>query len=622
MLLPNSETLLDPIREEGMPQHILEVFRQRITSRLSHIERMRKIAMRQRARVTLDVLTALYVGRIDITTMPNLPAADRLMTILVRNYLQPFIQTAVEDLLICGAGGISITQIGIGQLRPENWCLYPSFKNPRISIRRFEMNPYQAAIFFGVEPFREILEPLLSREDEVEDKIIQAIIARKKEKQAESGMEETDESTEEIPLFELDEEEYEAMRLEIVREADPLLFELLPPVELFEVVTQDKMIYYHNERPILIRERLPWEGHFFVAGNERYYIRGRRKLDLDLPISILETTVQMQAHEVNLFEAHAQLLQAILKRALRSSVIVYRADLVDEKSPAMREFIQLFRPIASNAQGTPIVPVDAVSLGELQAALREVEQMLTSLTGVTPYMLAQVGIASTATETLTMQSMSNIKASFLQQQVLYWVEQVIESFRSYVVAMPHAEQPTISFFEQVPGTSEMTEFVFGGEALPYGALLGAVKTSLTSIGFQEHIARRQEIQTLLSFIVGLYQLLVQHGAIYDIPKMVDQFMITFGFDPTEFRLPKPNQNQEGAPVPPGANPDEATPYPNSEPLPQTESPFDTRGTPNPEYANLNAIMGILNRMQNAMPEEAPQQLERLAAAIGGVNRVI
>lgn len=582
---------------------IIEIFESRINDRSSHIERMRRIAMRQRARVTLDVLTALYVGRVDISTLPNIPAADRLMTILVRNHLQPFIQTAVEDLLICGAGGIAITMIGIGQLRPENWIVYPSFKNPRLSVRKFTINPYQACIFFGVDPFRELLLPIFEEIERIEELKLEEIKNSLKEKQ-------TNEKEEPI---EWDEERF---NLEVAAQVDPLVFELMPPVEIYEVMTQNQVLYYYNGSPILIRERLPWEGHYFVAGNERYRVFGRKKHDLDLPISILETTVQMQSHEVNLFEAHAQLLQAILKRALRSSIIAYRADLVDEKSPVMREFIQLFRPIASNAQGSPIIPIDTVQLQELQMALREIEQMITSLTGVTPYMLAQVGLAQTATETLTMQSMSNIKASYLQLQILYWIENVIEAFRSYLVSLPHAEQPTVSFFEQIPGEAQMTEFVFGANAIPYGEILGTVKCNLTSIGFQEHLARRQEIQTLLSFIVGLYQLLVQHGAVYDVPKLVDQFIITFGFDPSEFRLPtQPSEQTQST-----ASENETSPIPNSMGLsPEPEPAFDTRGTPNPEYARLNAIMGILNRVQNAMPDETPQQLERMAAAIGGIT---
>ncbi|MEM1953444.1 MAG: hypothetical protein QW299_08980 [Candidatus Caldarchaeum sp.] len=586
-------------------QDIIQIFESRINDRSSHIERMRRIAMRQRARVTLDVLTALYVGRIDISTLPNIPAADRLMTILVRNHLQPFIQTAVEDLLICGAGGIAITMIGIGQLRPENWVVYPSFKNPRLSVRKFSISPYQACLFFGVDPFRELLLPIFEELERIEDLKLEEIKESFKEKQEKEGNE---------PI-EWDEDRF---NLEVASQIDPLIFELMPPVEIYEVITQTQVLYYYNGSIIMIKERLPWEGHYFVAGNERYRVFGRKKQDLDLPISILETTVQMQSHEVNLFEAHAQLLQSILKRALRSSVIAYRADLVDEKSPVMREFIQLFRPIASNAQGSPIIPIDTVHLQELQMAIREVEQMITSLTGVTPYMLAQVGLSQTATETLTMQSMSNIKASFLQLQILYWIENVIEAFRSYLVSLPHSEQPTVSFFEQIPGESQMTEFVFGANAIPYGELLGVVKCNLTSIGFQEHLARRQEIQTLLSFIVGLYQLLVQQGAVYDVAKLVDQFIITFGFDPSEFRL----QMQPPDQAQPTATENETSPIPNSMGLPTEPEPvFDTRGTPNPEYAKLNAIMGILNRVQSAMPDETPQQLERMAAAIGGLSNV-
>lgn len=585
-------------------QDIIQIFESRIEERTSHIERMRRIAMRQRARVTLDVLVALYVGRVDITTLPNIPAADRLMTILVRNHLQPFIQTAVEDLLICGAGGIAITTIGIGQLRPENWVVYPSFKNPRLSIRKFSISPYQAAIFFGVEPFRDLLNPIFERIETIEDLKLEEIKQALVEKQSNDT---------ETNLWDED-----RFNLEVASQVDPLVFELMPPVEIYEVMTQNQVIYYYNGSIIMIRERLPWEGHYFVTGNERYRVMGRKKQDLDLPISILETTAQMQSYEVNLFEAHAQLLQAILKRALRSSIIAYRADLVDEKSPAMREFIQLFRPIASNAQGSPIIPIDTVQLQELQLALREIEQMITSLTGVTPYMLAQIGLAKTATETLTMQSMSNIKASYLQLQILYWIENIVEAFRSYLVYMPHAEQPTISFFEQIPGEAQMTEFVFGANAIPYGEILGTVKCNLTSIGFQEHLARRQEIQTLLSFIVGLYQLLVQHGAIYDVPKLVDQFIITFGFDPSEFRLPVQQTDQPQT----TASENETTPIPNSMSLSNEPEPvFDTRGTPNPEYARLNAIMGILNRVQSATPEETTQQLERMAAAIGGIANV-
>lgn len=616
-------------------EKLLYEFEQRIQSRRPHLDRMRRVAMRQRARVTLDVLIALYIGRVDVNTVPNDPVADRLMSLLTRTYLDPLIRTAVEDFLIAGAGGISITRIGIGQLRPDSWVVFPSFKEATISMRRFEMPLDKACLLFSPQPFEEELQPVLeyleTKKQEIqkaapwESKTDESIQANQDENQSEEQETNQNEIIDLIQeLFELPQGEWNESTLQVFTALEPLLFESLPRLEIIEVITETEILYYYKGNLILRTERLPWEKHLFIVGNERYDVPGRLRRQIDLPISVLETTIRMQANELNLFEAHSRLLESIVKRALRSGVIAYRADLVDEKSRAMREFIEVFHPIATSGQGTPIMPIDQVSMQELLIALREVENMITSLTGVTPYMLAQVGISQTATETLTMQSMSNIKASYIQLQILYWMDQVLESFRSYLTALPHAEQPTVSFFEQLPEDNKMYEFVFGAEGIPYRQALGTVRVGLTSLGFQEHLARRQEIQSLLSFIVGLYQLLVQQGAIYDIPKLVDQFISTYGFDPSEFRIPLNNN-----PMPQGAetqesslvSESEATPYANSLPLPETEPAFQTRGTPNPQYAQLNAIMGLLNRIQESQGDNPSVQLERLAAALGGISKL-
>jgi len=552
----------NPRYQESHRCAIVHELETRINSRKGHIDRMRTVSMRQRARVVVDVLVALYVGRIDVATIPNDSVADRLMTTIVHRELAPMIQTAVEDLLICGAGGIALTLNGIGQLRPENWMVYPNFFEPRLSVRRFELQPDVAATYFGVEPFKDILEPLFERYDE----------------------------------------------------GDPLAFEMAQPVVVYEVISPREILYYYNEEMILRRQRLPWEGHYFVIGNERYETGRRDANYVDLPISVIETTMRMQEGEVNLFEAHARVFTALAKQALRSAVIMYNATALDVDKESTKEFLRNFQPIATTTEGPAIAVVDKVSIPELQAALREIEQMITSVTGVTPYMLAQVGLANTATETLTMQSMSNIKASFLQLKISEWINQLLEAFRAYLVAMPHAEQPTIAFFEQAPGTSGIQELVFGASGIPYAAALGRVKIGLKSLGFQEYLERRQDIQTMLSFIVGLYQILAQHGAIYDIPKLIDMFILTYGLDPSEFRLDAASMTA------PTASGEAQEPAENAQPVGAPKgSPFQTQGTPNPEYSRLNSIMGILNRVQERIPENTRDDLERLNMTLQGLT---
>lgn len=498
----------------------------------------------------MDVLIALYVGKVDLLVLPADPVADKLMTILYKRFLDNFVQIAVEDFLLLGMGGIAMTIEGYGLIKPENFVAYPDFLNPEWTARTATIRVDEAVKRYGYEPFKKEVE----------------------------AIEQTD---------------------------DPLRYYLAEPVEVVELMTDDTVFVYYNDNLIMARRRLPWEGHYFMRSYHRYEIPGayeRTSRNIDLPISLFELLMGIRHEDVPAFEAHSKLMEALTKYALRSNFIAYRASGVDKNSKAWNEFRQTYKPIGVDGDPNAIYPIDKVSLNEIQYALREIEQHITAITGVTPYMLAQVGLANTATETLTMQQMANIKASFLQTQIQQWLNNVVENFRYYLINIPENEQIPVSFVEK-DDSNQMREFIYGVPDAPYALGLMDKQVYISSMGFQEQLARRTELQTMLSFLVGIYQLLVQHGAVYDIPKLIDNFISTFGFDPTDYRI---NLQQGATP-----SPDEEQQTNTIQPTNPEQGPiFQTHGTPNPEYARLNSIMGILNRVQQTMPttQKTTQQI--------------
>ncbi len=546
------------MREKSQIRTVQSIIESRLSNRTAHIERMRRYLLRQRARVTLDVMVALYVGRIDISTQPESAIADKLATELYHRFMKEVIEQAVSDFLTLGLGGVSITRYGVGLFSPENAVCYPDERSPEWTARKIFLSLRDAIDRFGLEFF----------EDDLNKHI----------------------------------EEYGD---------DPIGFSISDPIVLYEVITDSQILYYRDDELMITIPRLPWEGHFYIKGYHRYDIpeMGERSTtECDLPISLFEYLLGIRFNEVPLFEAHSKLLDAIAKLSLRTSVILVRQKDVHRDSNSFKEFQKLFDPIFFEGDDSPIFFLDRVSLPELQTALREIEMQITSLTGVTPYMLSQVGLTETATEALTMQQMSNIRTSFWQLEIYAWLDRVLESFRAMLVRMPVSKQVPILFYEMNPETGQIEEYLFGTPETPYSVGLDGIKLGLANMGLNEEITKRQNIQQVLSFVVSLYQLLAAQNTHYDIGKLVDRLMLAFGFDPTDYKIV-----QMGQPV---EQPEQAIP-PNGSPMPEDQSVV--RGTPNPTFSQINSIRGIINKLSGTTPPEEVSQEQHLRDILSGLE---
>lgn len=450
----------------------------RLRARQDFLERLRAESTRPAAVVDLSVLLALLVGRVDIQITPDDPRADELYTHLYRRFLHGKVERAVEDYLSCGLGGIALTPYGIFSARPENTVCLGSWHEPIAVMRRFSIHPADAKVWF---PDSDRWDELLSRDEDAggvwEDNLI----------------------------------------------------------EVDEYLDQEGFLYFYENVLVGRQERLPWHDYYMLLADERYEVRGKQYSDLDLPVGLLERLAGSSVQEMNLYLAHQILTESIVLKGRRANVCAVNENAVKKESPWLREFIQTYKPIATTTQGQAVQIIDNVPMGEIHAALATVDQLRVALSGVTPYMTGNVGIARTATETLTMQSQSNIRTSYFQVREQMWLESVLHGYLMYLTYLPeHLHVPVVMQYHE--SGSELPLTTVFGPNLPYRVLLEGKRVTLVTMGLQEELVRRQETQLLLEFLGNLYPVLSQQGVQYDLVKLADRLLASYGLDPSEYHV--------------------------------------------------------------------------------------
>lgn len=504
----------------GLPKRLSDFVKRQLLDRREFLDRLRSESRRIRGSIDLSVLVALLVGKIDLVTDPQNPIADKLITELYYRHLHKRVELAVLDYLIAGLGGIGLNPFGVVLLRPENTVILGDWFFPDAVVRVFTMTAQDAR-----ERFFETTLPLQSETERDTTSV--------KVTGCESRLEPLDEEAR-ANLYQELERALEQEKSGSDQPSEPeFLFE--------EVLTPEEFLYYYQNKPIARTSRRYWEGYYLLLGDERPLTnRADRKRikQWNLPIGMIERLVGRSPEDFNLLKYNEDLLGSLLKYALRANAAAYRADLLDLESEDTREFLSQYRPIASLGEGAPVVILDRITMPEQMNAYELSEKVITAITGVTPYMLGQLGASELATEVIAMNTQSNIRTSYLQLRVQEWLDQLLGRFRQYLVNLDPSEQEEVMFVESPDPQNEPKArvlYVFG-PARPYQLVLEGVQVRLATMGFQDQINRRNETQGLLLFLANLMPILAQQGVQYDLGKLTDRLLGGFGLDPALFRL--------------------------------------------------------------------------------------
>ena len=543
----------------------------------------RKEANRIYGRVLLAVLQALMIGRIRFKAKPDDDYSDlaaETYTKIYMRYFHPLVQTAIEDYFVCGVGGIAITPLGTYPLRPENTSAFPSFFSPRLTIRTFALEWEDAKDIFN--------HPALKKEP--------PIIGVKPE--------------------------------ERINKTDPRSLHTLPTVILIEVMYPDKIEYHYGPIKVGEIQRKGSWGHYLLVGNtrtideynlydpqdptetEHTWIAERSTNYNELPVGLIEMLTCTPHKGYNLLEAHEKLVEHILVRSTRASTCAVRADLLNLSDPNTRAFLNYYKPIATMGGETAAAAisfVDTVAIPEIQAGLREIENQITAITGITPYMMGLSGVSDVASEIVMMQSQANARINHIHSIITTWLGDFIDKTTQYLIAIPPENQtPLMAYNAQ---TNERV--VIGGlrpestqiAHVDYATLFSRYAIEPTLVGELTNINRRTELMQALQLIMQVLPILAQLGQIYDIKQISDHVLQTFNIDPSRITMQLQAQQQptpDAMPAQQTPTTPTETPTPTEEePAPNPAEPTATQTTTQAQPTNIEEVLASL--LSGGMP---------------------
>ena len=547
----------------------------------------RKEATRIYGRVLLAVLQALMIGRIRFKAKPDddySELASEIYTKLYMKYIHPLVKTAIEDYFVCGIGGVAITPLGIYPLRPENTSAFPSFFSPRLTIRTLALEWEEAKEIFNHPALKDEPPPI--------------------------GVLQTQE----------------------INKNNTKSLYTIPTVILLEIMYPDRIEYHYG--PIKIGEitrKGSW-GHYLLVGDvrttdersayddndptasEHVWVSERSTEYNELPVGLIELLTSNPYRGYNLLEAHEKLVEHILVRSTRASTCSVRADLLNLSDPNTRAFLNYYKPIATmggESAAAAIAFIDTVSITEIQAGLREIENQITAITGITPYMMGLSGVSDVASEIVMMQSQANARINHIHSIITTWLGDLIDKTTQYLIAIPPQNQtPLMAYNAQ---TNERV--VIGGITpenaqiahIDYATLFSKYAIEPTLVGELTNINRRTELMQALQLIMQVLPVLAQLGQIYDIKQIADHVLQTFNIDPSRITM-QLSQQQPAQPITPeeqaAAQQAAQTPTPTQEPTP-------TEQTTTPEQATETEMMNT------PQPTDVEELLANLLA--GGVQ---
>ena len=510
-------------------------------ARLQHLEYLRSESLRLRAATDIDTLAALLTGRIEFRYIPERPEVQAVFERIWHDEVANLVGIAVRDYLVAGIGGLAITPMGVSNIRPELAVAYPNWHR------------YEWIARLVVVPER-YLEAVLGKRG-------QALYRRYQAGRAANA---SDRDTEaELPIG-------------------------LPCIEFYDGYT---LRYYVNGREVSSHDLGGRYNYFLLLGEERTvnedYVRvgGEAELEasyphftsfmsyvgmqrvqsypqdwtedgIELPIGMLERCVRSIYRGYNLYEAHEKLVESILKEALKGRWAFYRFDAFDTESLAFQEFESIFNAIGyhweDDLKGTPPVQfAGGVSLQELQIGLRELEQIITSVTGVSPYMLGVVGVTRVASEVVASQQHTNVKLSVQQEKVAQMLARFTRAYQFYLASLPDEFQRV--YLEPIETNGQLQYIRLGpvNKDSPYLPLIEEVeyldffsrcRIELAYTGQLSLNERRQNYMQAVQLLGSVLQILMQMGSVYRLEPIIDRLLKDFGVDLREVKEQQPQQS--------------------------------------------------------------------------------
>lgn len=504
----------------------------RMNGKAAQLLYLRGESERLYARMLIQSAMALLVGRIDFRVTPDDPVADTLFTRIFTKYGYNRVRTAVEDFLLTGFGGIALTPIGISNLRPETTTAYPNFHHPYSWIRVVPMDVERAREIWGnIRAFKYPDYPT------------------------------------EYPLKK--------------KEENPAAMFEVPIVYIIERLVRNQFEYYCKDTLLGTYPREVGQGYFCLIGDprtvsvktsstENVYRLGQRPVwynerepdATDLPVGLMEHLVTNQHYGYNLIQWHESITEALVRTASRNNLVMVRPDLLDLQDPITQEFLDFYGAIGvmgENPQAA-VAFLEKVSIQELMAALREIENMVTAITGVTPYMMGLTGRSDVASEIVAMQSQATARINQMHSYVAQWLAELTDSFRNYLALMPRANQEPMRMVVTDEKGSRVV--VIGGlNGVPYYDVLSPVEIAPTLVGEMNVMTRRNELTQAIQTIAQTLPVTIQLGTAYDLSKLVDRLLETLNIDPSQMRIqlqaqqvgmgqPAPQESTQASPTPP------------------------------------------------------------------------
>jgi hypothetical protein len=561
-----------PTKPSKTPQYdYINFLVKRLQIKTDRLLYLRRESLRLYGRILQAVLQSLMIGRIRFKASPPDDyaelAADAYTKLYMR-HIHPLVQTAIQDFFVCGLGGIAITPLGIYPLRPENTSAFPNFFQPRMTFRIFAMDWEDAKKVFN--------HPILKNEPPPIGYL-------------------PDLDTNPPGQFEPTRSLYH-----------------IPTCILTEIAYPNKFEYYYGNTKLGEVVRRGGWGHYLLVGdprtldmpttptfeplapaqrekivNDPIWISERTVSYNELPIGLFELLVNDPYRGYNLLEAHEKLIEAILLRTTRASVCAVRADLLNLTDPNTQHFLDYYKPIATMGGEQPAAAIqfiDAVSLTELQAGLRELENQIVAITGITPYMMGLSGVSDVASEIVMMQSQANARINHIHSIITTWLGTVIDKSTQFLASIPPEYQTPLNAYN--PSTKERV--VIGGPettTLPrigYDQLFGRYIIESTLVGELTNINRRNELMQALQLTTQILPILAQMGTIYDIKQITDHILQTFNIDPTRITIQLQQQQQQEQPLPPEAAQQAAQQQPTPEQATAQQPPTEPGQLPAPE----------------------------------------
>jgi len=556
-------------------------------ARLTHLEYLRSESLRLRAATDIDTLSALLIGRIEFRYTPERPEVQAIFERIWHDDVAALTTIAVRDYLVAGVGGLALTPLGVSALRPELTIAYPNW-------HRFE---WIARLVIIPEHY---LEHVLGKK---------GLSLYRKYQAGRNALRNRDENE---PVDELPSG--------------------LPCMEIYDGYT---LSYYVNGRLVQTHELGGRYNYFLLVGEERTvdedYVNmvssampatyphftsfadylGLQRIQsypedwtengIELPIGMLERCVRSVYRGYNLYEAHEKLVESILKEALKGRWAFYRFDAFDTESLAFQEFESIFNAIGYNWEdahkGSPVTFAGGVNLQELQIGLRELEQIITSVTGVSPYMLGVVGVTRVASEVVASQQHTNVKLSVQQERVAQMLTRFVRAYQFYLASLPERFQRV--YLEPIDTDGQLRYIRLGpvNQNTPYLPMIEEVdyldffsrcRIDLAYTGQLSLNERRQNYMQAVQLLASMLQVLMQTGSVYRLEPIIDRLLKDFGVDLREVKQP---------PAPAGT-----LPTSNASAGVAMSSPMDMLGVPTsltPETATnqhvpLETVLQMLN----------------------------